>query len=748
MSNKTLQPEVGQGGTADTPLPIGGGMKAIRYVMSIANDVGPGRLAAAVKSRNTCKACAFGTGGQRGGLHNEYGTGIEICNKNIQAQSSDLRAPIPREIFEDNSIAELAALGGRQLEALGRLAHPLYKAPGADRYRPIDHEQAFAMIAARLQVSAPARTFFYSSGRSSNEAAFILQLLARLHGTNHINNCSYYCHQASGVGLHAAIGTGTATLQYQDLHLADTIFVIGANPASNHPRFVKVLIECRRRGGQVIVINPVREPGLLRFASPSNFRSMIVGGAPIASMYVQPHVGGDRALLEGIALALLESAGIDQDFITAYCSGFEDYADYLRGLSWSDLASQSGVDEEQIRQLADCYRSANNAVFSWGMGITHHLQGVENVEAISNLALLRGMIAAPGRGLLPLRGHSNVQGVGSMGVTPALKEQVFNRIRSELGVELPTTRGMDTLQCMEAASRGEIDFAFLLGGNLYAANPDLTFADQALASIPFKVMVNSTLNLSHVHGIGEEIIVLPIRVRDEETQSTTQESMFNFVRMSDGGFDRVPDLHSEVDIISTIASRVIPQRVFDFTPFRQHREIRKAIARIIPGFDKFEDIDVTKQEFHINGRILTTPAFATVDGKAHFLRPMQKATKHPGQSMGTGQYMLTSVRSEGQFNTIIYTDNDVYRDQNSRDVVFMHPEDMRQAGLSKDMQVCLISEAGRLDNLRLQPFDIRRGNLMTYFPEANILVPRQVDPRSRTPAFKSIPVTLLVSTTS
>ncbi|MCB1648835.1 MAG: molybdopterin-dependent oxidoreductase, partial [Pseudomonadales bacterium] len=245
-------------------LPVGGGLKAVQYVLSIAGDVGPHRLMQTVRSKNTCKACAFGTGGQRGGLHNEYSHGIEICNKNIQAQSGDLRPPIPAAIFSDNSLAELRRLSGRELEALGRLAHPLYKAPGADRYRIIDMNTALQMISERLQGTDPQRSFFYSSGRSSNEAAFILQLFARLFGSNHVNNCSYYCHQASGVGLQASIGTGTATVQYQDLHLADTIVVIGANPASNHPRFLKVLIECRRRGGQVIVINPAEEPGLLR----------------------------------------------------------------------------------------------------------------------------------------------------------------------------------------------------------------------------------------------------------------------------------------------------------------------------------------------------------------------------------------------------------------------------------------------------------------------------------------------------
>ena len=726
-------------------LPVGGGLKAIQYVLSIAGDVGPGRLAAAVRSKNTCKACAFGTGGQRGGLHNEHKSGVEICNKNIQAQSGDLRPAIPRAIFEDNSLSDLRQLSGRQLEALGRLGHPLYKAPGADRYRVIDYDEAIQRIAGRMRQSDPQRSFFYSSGRSSNEAAFILQLFARLFGSNHVNNCSYYCHQASGVGLQASIGTGTATVQYQDLELADTIFVIGANPASNHPRFVKVLIECRRRGGQVIVINPAKEPGLLRFASPSDFRSMIVGGAQIASHYVQPHVGGDLALLSGIAKAVLESGGADKNFIARHCNGFDDYESYLRQLDWPTLAAKSGVTERQIREIAACYQSSRNCIFSWGMGITHHTQGVENVEAISNLALLRGMLGAPGRGLLPLRGHSNVQGVGSMGVSPALKDFVFKNIERELGVTLPTTRGMDTLACLQAAAAGRIDMAFLLGGNLYAATPDSAFADSALAAIPFKVMINSTLNLSHVHGIGDECIVLPMRVRDEETQPTTQESMFNFVRLSDGGFDRVQGLRSEVDIISGIAAAVIPTDVLDFRTFAEHRHIRRAIASIIPGFRQLEAIDDSKDEFHIEGRTLRRPEFPTPDGKASFRIPAvnPESTAADTDLSTASHYTLTSVRSEGQFNTIVYNDNDVYRGQTERAIVLMHPDDMLKEGLATDARVTLRNATGQMQGLKVKPFDIRPGNLMTYFPEANVLIPLTVDRRSQTPAFKSVRVALL-----
>lgn len=719
-------------------LPIGGGLKAVKYVLSIANDVGPRRLAEAVRSKNTCKACAFGTGGQRGGLHNEHNTGIEICNKNIQAQSGDMRAAIPSAIFADNSIAELQQLTGRELEALGRLAHPLYKAPGAEHYRVITYDEAVALISTKMRTSKPSRSFFYSSGRSSNEAAFILQLFARLFGSNHVNNCSYYCHQASGVGLHASIGTGTATVQYQDLEKADTILVIGANPASNHPRFLKVLIECRRRGGNVIVINPAKEPGLVRFASPSNFRSMIVGGAKIASHYLQPHVGGDLALLQAIAKAILESAGSDEAFISAHTNHFAQYQSHVENLQWPTLVAQSGVEEALIREVAQVLINSTRSVFSWGMGVTHHSNGVDNIEAISNLALLRGMIGKPGSGLLPLRGHSNVQGVGSMGVTPALKAQVLDGLEKSLGITLPKSVGMDTLACMRAAHQGDIDLAFLLGGNLYAATPDSTFADTALANVPFKVQINSTLNLSHVYGIGEESIVLPIRVRDEEQQATTQESMFSFVRLSDGGFERIEGLRSEVSLISSIAAQVINKETLDFKVFRSHQEIRSAIAKVIPGYEAIDNIDETRDEFHIQGRLLNQPVFNTPDGRANFRLPSSPPPLP--RTANLGQYTLSSVRSEGQFNTIVYTDNDVYRGQTERNIVLMHPLDIEKEGFKEGMKVRLDNATGSMRALTLQAFDIRQGNLLTYFPEANVLIPLDADPRSHTPSFKAVQI--------
>lgn len=731
----------------DKPV-VGGGFKAVEYVLSCASKVGPGKLAAAVKSKNTCKACAFGTGGQRGGLHNEYSNRVEICNKNIQAQLSDIRPPIPEQIFAHNSIAELQALTGKQLEDLGRLGQPLHKPAGASHYAPISYEQAIDRIAERMRESAPQHSFFYASGRSSNEAAFLLQLLARVWGSNHVNNCSYYCHQASGVGLGAAIGTGTATIQYGDLHRADLIVVLGANPASNHPRFVKTLIECRQRGGQVVVVNPVREAGLVRFASPSNFRSMIAGGTEVASLYVQPAVGGDAAFLAGVAKAVLEAGSLDEDFIAAHCNGFVEYRAFLDGLAWPTLETQSGTTRATMEQVARLYGDSNATVFAWGMGLTHHRHGTENIEAVSNLALLRGMIGGPGRGLLPLRGHSNVQGVGSMGFTPALKARVLEAIEEQLGLSLPRAPGMDTLACLQAASRGEIDFAFLLGGNLYGASPDSRFASQALDRIPFKVMLSTTLNQTHVFGVEQENIILPVRARDEESQPTSQESMFNFVRLSEGGFDRIPALWSEIRIIAELARRVIPADTLDFSRFLEHSSIRQTIARLIPGFEALQDIDASRQEFHIEGRHLAGPQFPTADGRASFRLPtVWPALAGSGvAATGDWRFTLTTVRSEGQFNTIVFNENDVYRRQTHRQVLFMNPQDMAQLGVAAGDRVDLYNETGELCDLEVAAFEIHTGAVMTYFPEANVLIPQTTDQRSCTPAFKSIPVSLRKAT--
>jgi molybdopterin-dependent oxidoreductase alpha subunit len=501
-------------------------------------------------------------------------------------------------------------------------------------------------------------------------------------------------------------------------------------------------MHCRRRGGSVIVINPVKEPGLLKFSIPSDVRSMLSGGSDIASMYVQPRIGSDVALMQGIGKAIVETqSGIAEAYITAHTTGFEVYSAELAKRSWTELEQACQVSKQTIQEIARCYSESTNTVFAWCMGITHHKNGVDNVEEIVNLSLLRGMVGKVGAGLLPLRGHSNVQGIGSMGVTPALKEQILENLEGQLGITVPSKKGKDTMACMHAASNGEIDAALLLGGNLYGSNPNSAFAADALNKIPFKLFINTTINQSHVFGVGGEVMVLPCAARDEEKQKTTQESMFNFVRVSDGGIVRLDNVKSEVDIISELAQRICGDTPLDFSSFKSHSNIRSAISAVIPGFESLSKLDDIGKEFQISGRTIHKPGFYTQDKKAKFtVHPIPGLNKVNGDQP---MFTLMTVRSEGQFNTIIYEDRDLFRDQEERWVVLMNEEDMKLSAIVPDSLVDIKSETGVMEAVKVRPFDIAKGCLVSYFPEANVLCSTEVDVRSKTPAFKSIPVTLV-----
>lgn len=715
---------------------VGGGGKKILYALGAMRRIGVGQATKALRSRNACKACGLGMGGQKGGMTNEAGEFPSVCNKSVQAQSTDIQPAIPIEVLT-HPLAELRELDGHTLEHLGRLNTPLFKAQDADRFAPIDWESAYDYAARRFASVEPDRTFFYSSGRSSNEAGFLLQLLARAYGTNNVNNCSYYCHQATSEGLKATIGAGTATVELDDLDRCDLIFVIGANPSSNHPRFIHKLKACRDRGGAVIVINPAREAGLVRFAVPKNPRSLLKGGDWIASEYLQPRIGSDIAVFKGIAKALIESGAAAREFIAEHAVGYEAFAADIAATPWDDIVRRSQLDRADIERVAALYARASNAVFSWGMGMTHHLHGCENVEYIANLALLRGQIGRPGAGLLPLRGHSNVQGVGTIGVKPVLAASVLEKMEAAFGVTLPRGAGYDTLAGLTAASRGDIDAAMIMGGNLYGATPDTHWTGQALDRIGCKVFLTTTLNLGHIHGLDRsEALILPVTARDEEWQPTTQESMFNYVRLSDGGIHRLDNVRPEVTILSEIARRLLPDSPIDFAAFARHRTIREAIAHIVPGMEALADIDVAKREFHIRGRIMHTPQFRTPEGKARFV--VRSIPEDLADDL-----VLTTVRSEGQFNTIIYEYRDAYRGMTDRWTVMLNPADLAARGLADGDKATLESAHGRMADVTVRAFDVARGSVMAYYPEANVLIGRSVDPRSKTPAFKSTPARLV-----
>lgn len=710
---------------------VGGGPKKLLYAADTILKMGVGKSAKALTARNTCKACAYGMGGQKGGMTNELGEFPSVCNKSVQAQSTDIQPGIPEAQFL-RPIFELATLSGREMEKLGRLNTPLFKASGSDRYEPVNWEFAIAHAAAQLKVTEPTRAFFYSSGRSSNEAGFVFQLLARAWGTNNVNNCSYYCHQATSEGLGTTIGKGTATVELEDLTGADLIFVIGANPSSNHPRFLHMLKHCRDRGGDVIVINPAKEPGLVKFAVPKSPGSMLSGGTEIASDYLQPRIGSDIAVFKGLAKAILAIGAEDRAFIAQYGASFDAFVADLDALSWPEIEAASGLSRADIERVATRYAGRQNVVFAWGMGMTHHVHGTANVEAIANLALLRGMIGKRYAGLLPLRGHSNVQGIGTIGVKPIVSEQVFAAMERAFGITLPRDKGYDTLAGLKAAEAGEVDAAVIMGGNLWGATPDTDFATRAMGAIGFKLFLTTTLNRGHVHGLGDgEVIILPVTARDEEWSPTTQESMFNFVRLSDGGIKRLDNVRPETVILTDIAAQLLPDSPIDFAAFKQHAKVRAAIAKIVPGLEGLADIDVAKREFHIKNRVMHAPEFGTPDGKAHFV-----VTPLPVAPTGL---TLATVRSEGQFNTIIYEEHDSYRMKAGRDAVFLNRDDMAAFGLAEGQHFTLASETGRLTG-RATAFDLPRGSVMAYYPEANVLCGLASDPRSKTPAFKSVPV--------
>ncbi len=717
---------------------VGGGPKKVLYTLQTVKRIGLKDSAKALASKNTCKACGLGMGGQSGGMTNELGEFPSVCNKSVQAQSTDIQPPIPDELFA-HSLDEFNELSDRELEHLGRLGSPVFKAVESHHYKAVSWDWALEYAAQKFANATPERSFFYSSGRSSNEAGFLLQLLARLYGTNNVHNCSFYCHQATSVALANSIGTGTATVELEDLSGCDLIFVIGANPASNHPRFIHQLKNCRERGGQVIVINPAREAGLVKFAVPKSAKSMIVGGTAIASDYLQPSIGSDVLLLKGIAKALLEADAQDSEFIVRHTLEFEAFQRDIATLCWSDIVEQTRVSETAIRRVAGIYARSERAVFAWGMGVTHHLHGVENVEYIANLALLRGMVGKRYAGLLPLRGHSNVQGIGTIGVKPVLGEDVLVRMEEELGIELPKTAGLDTLSCLQQAADGNIDCALMMGGNLFSASPGRHWVAGAMDRIGFKLHLTTTLNRGHLSGLdNSEALILPVAARDEEWQPTTQESMFNFIRLSDGGIQRLDNVKPEVYILAELGKRIVKNSPVDFDAFKRHRHIRQAIAKIVPSLEQLADIDVARREFHVRGRLLHRPEFHTESGKASFVArrslPSQQHKDYP--------FMLATVRSEGQFNTIIYEERDSYRDTATRWCVMMNAEDMLRCGIEDGDRIDLRSASGFMASVLVCRFDLPPGNMLAYFPEANVLTDQTADPRSKTPNFKSIPVAI------
>ena len=677
---------------------------------------------------------------------------FEFCENGVKAVAAEITARrADRDFFARHTLSELAAKDDWWLENQGRLTEPLRYDPVSDRYLPIEWDAAFALIAARLRaLDHPDQALFYTSGRCSNEAAFLYQLFVREFGSNNLPDCSNLCHEASGVALTEQIGSGKGSVVLADFTEAEAIFVFGQNPGSNHPRMLGELRAARKRGCRIVVVNPLRERGLERLTDPQNPLEMLTGASTaIADHYLQPAIGGDLALLTGIGKWLVEADALDHDFIAAHTEGYEALAAQLRATDWAEIVAESGLPRGQIEVVARLYRDSAATIFCWGMGITQHQRGVANVQMLMNLLLLRGNIGKPGAGPCPVRGHSNVQGDRSMGINERPTAEFLDRLGAEFGFTPPRTPGYDVVGGIAALARGEARILFALGGNFAVATPDTALTARALGSAELTVHVSTKLNRSHlVHG--REAMILPCLGRSEEdrqatgAQAITVEDSMSMVHRSIGTkAPASPWLLSEPAIVARLAAATLPaSRTPWLELIEDYDRIRERIARVVPGFADFNRRVRVSGGFHLNhpGR---ERRFETASGRARFCpHPLSAPPATPAP------FTLMTVRSHDQYNTTIYGLSDRYRGvRGLRRVCFIAAADLRALGLVAgdlvDIHSLWHDGERSVRGFTLVEYAIPPGCLASYFPETNALVPLDlVAERAGTPASKAIPVRL------
>lgn len=728
---------------------MGGGLSVIEYWARHTLSPEGAKLWSTLSHKSACLSCAWGTGGQRGGWTNEEGEKLQRCMKSVEAISAEIQPPIASQFFEQKSLEDLQKLTSLQADKLGRWSFPVILRRGNSHYQRIDWEEIYQLAEAGLRKS-PERVASYSSGRSSNEAAFLLQLMMRALGSNNLADCSDLCHAPSTVGLKQVFGTGTSTVSLTGLKQADCVVIAGSNAAYNHPRLMNELIKLRDRGGKVIVINPILETGLVKFASPAFPVSSLLTGSEIASLYLQPIPGSDTALFVGIQKALDEGNAIATGFLQAYTENWQDAIALARNTDWETITATCGVSQSKIEIAAEIIANASKVVFAWAMGITQQANGVDNVYSIANTALMTGNVGKEGAGVMPIRGHSNVQGFGSMGVTVRLKQEIQSALEKLLERPLSRVRGYDAHALIEAADAGEVDTLICVGGNLYAANADSNKVKRALGKIETIIYLATKPNLGHFHGLAKHnTIIVPVLNRFENPHKTTVESGNNFVRLNNEGKTHLQqaDTIAEVDFLTEVAHRLHGEKPVNWRKLQDTRYTRQLIAQTIPGYAKIADIDATKREFTIAGRILTEPQFPTPSGKAKLqVTPLPDLTLPSPADFGVVDgtpgvvVALMTGRSYSQHNTVVYKTEDKYRGIPHRNCILMNRYDAESAGLSQHQRVRVKGNASQLDNVEIIYGAVRSGAALMFYPEVNIIFNATVDKRCGTPAFKRVPV--------
>ena len=683
----------------------------------------------------------------------------EYCENGVKAIVEEAtKRRLTRDFFARHRVAEMAGWSDFQLGKQGRLTEPMFLDAGATRYRPISWEAAFELIAAELNaLDSPNEAIFYTSGRTSNEAAFMYQLFVREFGTNNLPDCSNMCHESSGRALSETLGHGKGSVTLQDIHESELIVIMGQNPGTNHPRMLSALEKCKENGGQIISINPLPEPGLMEFVNPQRPLKMLTGnGTALTDLFLPIKINEDQALLRAIQLILLEKEAaapgtvFDHDFIERYTAGYDALIDHLQGHDLPACIAATGLDPDLVYRAADLIARKERIIFCWAMGLTQHRNSVALLQDIVNIVLLRGSIGKPGAGVCPVRGHSNVQGDRTVGIWEKLPPAFGDRLRDHFGFEPPRADGFDVVNAIKALHDGRAKVFFAMGGNFLSATPDTRYTAEALRRCRLTVQVSTKLNRSHlVHG--RRAIILPCLGRtDQDLQDSGEqfvscENSMGVVQMSKGVLSPPSDqLRSEPAIVAGLAQATLGERsVVDWKGFvANYDTVREAIAATVPGFERYNERVRERGGFYLpNGP--RERKFDTPDGKAHFtVSPLET------RELADGEYLMMTVRSHDQYNTTIYGLDDRYRGiHNERRVVMMNEADMAGAGLSAQAVINLVSRYDgverRAERFLVVPYPIPRGCVATYFPEANSLVPISVTARkSNTPISKSVVVRL------
>ncbi|MBD2471530.1 FdhF/YdeP family oxidoreductase [Nostoc sp. FACHB-145] len=728
---------------------IGGGLPVIEYWAKHTLSLEGPHIWKTLFHKSACLSCSWGTGGQKGGFTNEAGEKLQRCMKSVEAISAEIQPPIPVHFFDSHKITDLQQLSSMEADRLGRLSFPVIRRAGSDHYERISWEEIYALVTAAFK-KLPERVASYSSGRGSNEAAFLLQLLLRTLGSNNLADCSDLCHAPSTTALKQMFGTNTSIVSLESLKQADCVVLAGANSAYNHPRLMNELIKLRDRGGKVIVINPVMEIGLVKFGSPAFPVKSLIPGSEIASLYLQPIPGSDVALFVGIQKALIEQGFVQYDFLQAHTQGWEAVLEQARSLPWETITTTCGVSKPEIAAAATIIGTSKGVVFGWAMGITQHTNGVDNVYSIANTALISGQIGKTGAGVMPVRGHSNVQGFGSMGVTVKLKEEIKQALEQLLGRSLSLPKGYHTRDLIEAAETGKVDSLMCVGGNIYGANPDSTQAKRALGNIETIIYLATKPNIGHFHGLAKtHTIIIPVLNRFENPHKTTVESGNNFVRLNDQGKTHLKDadLISEVEFLTELAHRLLGQYPVEWRKLQDTRYVRQLIATTIPGYEKIATIDDTSEEFIISGRIVTEPHFKTPSGKAKMLTtPLPNLVLPQPQDFDIDQranslvLALMTGRSYSQHNTVVYKIDDQYRGMPNRHCILINRLDAEKIGLAQHDLVTVQGDADKLENVEVIYGAVREGAALMFYPEVNVIFKARTETRCGTPAYKRVPV--------